>query len=161
MIEKADNLSVVLFAKRWSDLSDWAAVLRETQEDGVSLFGPATAIDCHDTLLRSEAPEQAIVGIGLDDIVAAAMPDAVLISYKGRTQEVKQAVAALKAEAGPQAEAFLKDHHPLGLVRKTGHRRPVSGQADRGAPRCRAVPAKPPPPVGALDRRAGRRWMRM
>lgn len=98
----------MLVAGRWSDLSDWAAVWRETQEYGVSLFGPATAIDCHDTLLRSEAPEQGVVGIGLDDIVAAAMPDAVLISYKGRTQEVKQ------AEAAPQAEAFLKDHHPRG-----------------------------------------------
>jgi mannose-1-phosphate guanylyltransferase/mannose-6-phosphate isomerase len=107
-MEKADNLSVVLFAGRWSDLSDWAAVWRETQEHGVSLFGQATAIDCHDTLLRTEAPEQAIVGIGLEDIVAAAMPDAMLISYKGRTQEMKQAVAALKAEA------FLKDHHPRG-----------------------------------------------
>jgi mannose-1-phosphate guanylyltransferase/mannose-6-phosphate isomerase len=59
---------------------------------------------------------QAIIGIGLDDIVAAAMPDAVLISYKGRTQEVKQAVAA------PPAEAFFKDHHPWGWFE-----RPVIG----------------------------------
>jgi mannose-1-phosphate guanylyltransferase/mannose-6-phosphate isomerase len=54
-MEKADNLSLVLFAGRGSDLSDWAAVWRETQEDGVLLLGLATAIDCHDTLLRSEA----------------------------------------------------------------------------------------------------------
>jgi mannose-1-phosphate guanylyltransferase/mannose-6-phosphate isomerase len=108
VMEKADNLSVVPFTGSGSDLGDWAAVWRETQENGVSLSGPATAIDCTDTLLRSEVEGQAIVGIGLDDIVAAAMPDAVLISYKGRTQEVKQ------AEADPQAEAFLKDHHPWG-----------------------------------------------
>jgi mannose-1-phosphate guanylyltransferase/mannose-6-phosphate isomerase len=55
VMEKADNLSLVLFAGRGSDLSDWAAVWRETQEDGVLLLGLATAIDCHDTLLRSEA----------------------------------------------------------------------------------------------------------
>ena len=114
VMEKADNLSVVPFTGRWSDLGDWAAVWRETQTNGVSLSGPATAIDCTNTLLRSEVPGQAIVGIGLDDIVAVAMPDAVLISHKGRTQEVKQAVAALKSQKAPQAEAFPKDHRPWG-----------------------------------------------
>lgn len=114
VMEKADNLSVVPYTGRWSDLGDWAAVWRETQENGVSLSGPATAIDCTNTLLRSEVEGQAIVGIGLDDIVAVAMPDAVLISHKGRTQEVKQAVAALKAKKAPQAETFPKDHRPWG-----------------------------------------------
>ena len=114
VMEKADNLSVVPFTGRWSDLGDWAAVWRETQENGVSLSGPATALDCANTLLRSEVEGQVIVGIGLDDIIAVAMPDAVLISHKGRTQEVKQAVAALKEKQAPQAETFPKDHRPWG-----------------------------------------------
>ena len=114
VMEKADNLSVVPYLGRWSDLGDWAAVWRETEQNGVSLSGPATAIDCTNTLLRSEVPGQAIVGIGLDDIVAIAMPDAVLISHKGRTQEVKQAVASLKSQKAPQAESFPKDHRPWG-----------------------------------------------
>lgn len=114
VMEKADNLSVVPFTGRWSDLGDWAAVWRETEINGVSLSGPATAIDCTNTLLRSEVEGQAVVGIGLDDIVAIAMPDAVLISHKGRTQEVKQAVAALKEKKAPQAETFPKDHRPWG-----------------------------------------------
>lgn len=114
VMEKADNLSVVPFTGRWSDLGDWASVWRETETGGVSLSGPATAIDCTNTLLRSEVEGQAIVGIGLDDIVAVAMPDAVLISHKGRTQEVKQAVAELKTKKAPQAETFPKDHRPWG-----------------------------------------------
>lgn len=114
VMEKARNLSVVPFSGRWSDLGDWAAVWRETETNGVSLSGPATAIDCTNTLLRSEVEGQAIVGIGLDDIVAIAMPDAVLISHKGRTQEVKQAVATLKEKKAPQAETFPKDHRPWG-----------------------------------------------
>ena len=114
VMEKADNLSVVPYTGRWSDLGDWAAVWRETETDSVSLSGPATAIDCKNTLLRSEVEGQAIVGIGLEDIVAVAMPDAVLISHKGRTQEVKQAVNALKEKKAPQAESFPKDHRPWG-----------------------------------------------
>lgn len=114
IMEKAGNLSVMPFKGRWSDLGDWGAVWRETQENSVSLFGQATAIDCKNTMLRSEVEGQEIVGIGLDDIVAVAMPDAVLVTHKGRTQEVKQAVTALKAKKALQAETFPKDHRPWG-----------------------------------------------
>ena len=114
VMEKADNLSVVPFGGRWSDLGDWAAVWRETQENGLSLSETATALDCNNTLLRSEVAGQAIVGIGLEDIVAIAMPDAVLIAHKDRTQDVKKAVAALKAKGAAQAETFPKDHRPWG-----------------------------------------------
>ena len=114
VMEKADNLSVVPYTGRWSDLGDWAAVWRETAENGMSLSGPATAIDCKDTMLRSEMEGQAIVGIGLEDIVAIAMPDAVLVAHKDRAQDVKHAVTTLKSAQAPQAEAFPKDHRPWG-----------------------------------------------
>jgi mannose-1-phosphate guanylyltransferase/mannose-6-phosphate isomerase len=42
------------------------------------------------------------------------MPDAVLVAHKDRAQEVKAAVAALKAEGAPQAESFSRDHRPWG-----------------------------------------------
>ncbi|MEP5761047.1 MAG: mannose-1-phosphate guanylyltransferase/mannose-6-phosphate isomerase [Litoreibacter sp.] len=114
VMEKADNLSVVPYTGRWSDLGDWASVWRETQTGSISTSGHTTAIDCTDTLLRSEVEGQAIVGIGLNDIVAVAMPDAVLVSHKDRTQEVKQAVAILKEKQQPQAEQAAKDHRPWG-----------------------------------------------
>lgn len=114
VMEKAGNLSVVPYRGRWSDLGDWAAVWRETAQDGMSLTGPATAIECTNTLLRSEVAEQVVVGIGLDNIVAIAMPDAVLISHKDRAQDVKQAVKVLKEKQAPQAESFPKDHRPWG-----------------------------------------------
>ncbi len=114
VMEKSDNLSVVPFRGAWSDLGDWAAVWRETEQDGLALSDTATAIDCHNTLLRSEVADQTIVGIGLNDIVAVAMPDAVLISRKDRAQDVKTAVKALKVKEAPQAEAFPKDHRPWG-----------------------------------------------
>jgi mannose-1-phosphate guanylyltransferase / mannose-6-phosphate isomerase len=115
VMEKADNLTVVPFAGRWTDLGDWAAVWRETADaQGLALGGAALAVDCTDTLLRSEASGQKIVGIGLTDIVAIAMPDAVLIAHKDRAQDVKEAVAALKAEGAKQAETFPRDHRPWG-----------------------------------------------
>ena len=116
VMERAGNLAVVPFAGGWSDLGGWDAVWREagpdTQDNVCSAH--ATAIDCTGVLLRSESDRQEIVGIGLRDIVAVAMPDAVLVAPRAEAQRVKEAVAALKAKRAPQAETFPVDHRPWG-----------------------------------------------
>jgi mannose-1-phosphate guanylyltransferase/mannose-1-phosphate guanylyltransferase/mannose-6-phosphate isomerase len=116
VMERADNLSVVPFAGGLFDLGAWDAVWRETPHDssGVGLSGQATAIACEDTLLRSEDASLELVGIGLQNIVAVAMPDAVLVADMSRAQEVKLAVSALKEKQATQAEGFPKDFHPWG-----------------------------------------------
>lgn len=116
VMEKAGNLSVQPFHGAWSDLGGWDAVWRESDPDaaGVVAHGPSTAIDCTDTLLRSESDGLHIVGIGLSNIIAVAMPDAVLIADKDRVQDVKLAVAALKKAGARQAETFPRDHRPWG-----------------------------------------------
>ncbi len=116
VMEKADNLTVVPYGGAWSDLGGWDAVWRESGPDeaGIVTSGPATAIDCTDSLLRAEDDQQALVGIGLQDIIAVAMPDAVLVAHKDRAQDVKQAVAALKAQGAKQAETLPRDYRPWG-----------------------------------------------
>jgi len=116
IMEKVDNLSAVAFSAGWSDLGGWTSVWQESSPDadGVATFGPATAIGCQNTLLRSEADSLELVGIGLEDIIAVAMPDAVLVAHASAAQDVKQAVSALKAKSAPQATAFPKDHRPWG-----------------------------------------------
>jgi mannose-1-phosphate guanylyltransferase/mannose-6-phosphate isomerase len=116
VMEKETGLMAVPYGGAWSDLGDWAAVWREAgpDADGVVAGAAATAIECRDTLLRSEDPRQQIVGIGLDDIVAVAMPDAVLVAHKSRAQDVRRAVDALKAEGAPQAETLPRDYRPWG-----------------------------------------------
>ncbi len=92
------------------------AVLRDSPRDdnGVATHGPATAIDCKDTLLRSEAEGLEVVGIGLQDAVVVALPDAVLVADRNRTQDVKHAVQALKDKGAKQATQFPLDHRPWG-----------------------------------------------
>ncbi|MCJ1903267.1 mannose-1-phosphate guanylyltransferase/mannose-6-phosphate isomerase [Paracoccus versutus] len=116
VMEKVENLSVVPYPGTWSDLGGWDAVWRESgpDETGVVSHGPAIAIDCADTLLRSEADSLQVVGIGLKDIVAVAMPDAVLVAHRDRAQDVKLAVAELKQRSVIQAETFPRDHRPWG-----------------------------------------------
>lgn len=113
---RAPNLSVLPYAGAWSDLGDWQAVWRESEPDvsGTVLAGPATALDCEGSLLRATSESQELVGIGLTDIIAVAMPDAVLVAHKDRAQDVKTAVASLKAKAVPQAETLPRDYRPWG-----------------------------------------------
>ncbi|WP_404947943.1 mannose-1-phosphate guanylyltransferase/mannose-6-phosphate isomerase [Roseovarius sp. TE539] len=116
VMEKADNLTVVPYGGAWSDLGGWDAVWRESgpDESGVVTSGPATAIDCRDSLLRAEEGQQAVVGIGLSDVIVVAMPDAVLVAHKDRAQDVKLAVASLKTQAAAQAETLPRDYRPWG-----------------------------------------------
>jgi mannose-1-phosphate guanylyltransferase/mannose-6-phosphate isomerase len=116
VMECADNLVVIPFSAGWSDLGGWDAVWRESVQDeaGVSTSGQAIAIDCKNSLLRSADEGVALVGLGLKNIVAVAMPDAVLVADISRAQDVKLAVAALKSKEARQAESFPVDHRPWG-----------------------------------------------
>ncbi len=113
IMEHAQNLTVMPFAAGWSDLGDWAAIARELPPDADGNTGTGTAIDCTDTLLYPD-PDLELVGIGLTDIVAVALPDAVLIAHKSRTQDVRLAVDALKRKGARAAEQFPRDHRPWG-----------------------------------------------
>lgn len=116
IMERATNLVAVPYMSKWSDLGDWNAVWSQSNSDdlGNVVSEAAQAIECSNSLLHSESSSQQVVGIGLNDIMAIAMPDAVLVASKERAQDVKKAVELLKTKNIPQAEIFPKDHRPWG-----------------------------------------------
>jgi mannose-1-phosphate guanylyltransferase/mannose-6-phosphate isomerase len=126
IMEKAPGLQVMPYAGHWSDLGGWQAVWQEGAADaaGVVQSGQTLALDCTDTLLRADAAGQVLVGIGLSDIVAVAMPDAVLVARKSQTQRLRVVVETLRARGLAQAEQFPRDHRPWGWFDRliAGHR---------------------------------------
>ena len=116
IMEKVQNLVAVPYNHKWSDLGDWESVWYESSSDGEGnvLSQTAHSIDCTNSLLRAENDKQQLVGIGLDDIMAISMPDAVLVAHKSKAQDVKKAVKLLKEKSVPQAETLPKDHRPWG-----------------------------------------------
>lgn len=116
VMEKAANVSVVRFDGKWTDLGSWEAVWQQSDKDetGNALSGKATAFDCENTLLRSESSELELVGIGLKNLVAVAMHDAVIVADMNDSQNVKQAVTVLKERGAKQAQQFPVDHRPWG-----------------------------------------------
>jgi len=116
VMEKAENVSVVRFDGKWSDLGSWEAVWQESGRDaqGNALTDNTTAFDCENTLLRSESDEIELVGIGLQNVVAVAMRDAVMVADMSDSQNVKKAVSVLKERGAKQAVQFPVDHRPWG-----------------------------------------------
>jgi len=111
-MEKAKNLVAIPYSSGWSDLGNWSSVWKESKQDdnGVALSQNAYAIECKNTLLRSDNKNQEIVGLGLKDIVAISTPDAVLVANKNKSQDVKKVVEYLKSLNISQSEEFLIDY---------------------------------------------------
>jgi mannose-1-phosphate guanylyltransferase / mannose-6-phosphate isomerase len=116
IMEKSDNLSVVPFHAGWSDLGGWDAVWREniSNTNNTVTSGNTTAINCENSLIRSEDEAIEVVGIGLKNIIAIAMKDAVLVADMSKSQDVKKAVNILTEKKAAQATRFPKDHRPWG-----------------------------------------------
>ena len=116
VLERADNVYVARFVGEWSDLGGWDAIweVGDPDANGVVTNGDVTAIDCSNSLLRSDNPSVHLVGLGLDNIVAVATQDAVLVAQKDRSQDVKLVVSELKRRGIKQARQSTKDHRPWG-----------------------------------------------
>ncbi len=117
IMENAKNLSVVPFLNDWSDLGNWEAVWQEMKpnNNGVSLSANSHAINCNNTLIRSDSPNQEVVGLGLKDIITIATPDAVLVANKKYVQDIKNIVEHLKSKKISQAEDSLISYRPWGF----------------------------------------------
>lgn len=116
IMEKTNNLMAIPYHGKWKDLGDWNAIHSESEQDldGVALSQNALAIDCKNSLIRSESERQRIVGIGLENILAISMNDAVLVAHKNYSQNIKEVVLDLEAKQIPQATLYPKDYRPWG-----------------------------------------------
>jgi|JI8StandDraft_2_1071088.scaffolds.fasta_scaffold01184_6 mannose-1-phosphate guanylyltransferase/mannose-6-phosphate isomerase len=116
IMEKASNLAVMPFAGRWSDLGDWASVWRdgEVDEDGNVLSGDSLAFSCENSLLRSDVPDQMVVGLDLKDMIVVATTDAVLVAPRSSSQRVGQVVNQLRQLDRSEANDSRHDRRPWG-----------------------------------------------
>lgn len=115
-MEKAQGIGCMAFSGAWSDLGDWQAVAREQEADsaGNILHGAAHQIDSENSLLWAAKESQVLTGIGLQNIMAVAMGDAVLLADRSRAQDVKAMVAALKESGVDQATSRERENRHWG-----------------------------------------------
>ncbi|MFT4914970.1 MAG: mannose-1-phosphate guanylyltransferase/mannose-6-phosphate isomerase [Yoonia sp.] len=116
IMEKAETVMAVPMSSAWSDLGSWEALwqVQGPDADGMATHGAVTALDCTNSYLRSEEDNVQLVGLGLNNIVAVAMRDAVLVADKSRSQDVKAIVSELRSQKIAQADDYPRFHRPWG-----------------------------------------------
>jgi len=98
----------------WNDLGAWDAVWQtaEKDADGNVLVGDAIANDCRNTL--AYATSRLVSVVGMKDAIIVETADAVLVTNRSRSQDVKQVVARLGGEQRMEHELPRKVHRPWG-----------------------------------------------
>jgi mannose-1-phosphate guanylyltransferase/mannose-6-phosphate isomerase len=98
----------------WSDVGAWDALWQVLPKDsrGNVSQGDVLLHDCDNTLALSEG--RLIACVGVSDLVVVETADALLVSHKDKTQDVKKIVDALKAKGRSESSIHRKVFRPWG-----------------------------------------------
>jgi mannose-1-phosphate guanylyltransferase/mannose-6-phosphate isomerase len=98
----------------WNDLGAWDAVWQVQPKDaqGNAHVGDVLHTDSHNTLVHASSRLVALVGVS--DLVVVETPDAVLVTTKSRSQDVKHIVSQLTAQKREEQTLHRKVHRPWG-----------------------------------------------
>lgn len=99
VMEKADRVAVAPVAMGWSDVGSWDALHAISERDAAGNAhgahgGEVIAIDTRDCLVRTDGARVALVGV--ENLIVVASGDDILIVPRGRSQEVKALIEAMK-----------------------------------------------------------------
>jgi mannose-1-phosphate guanylyltransferase len=98
VMEKAERVAVVPVAMGWNDVGSWDALHAISAADaaGNTTRGRVVALDTNNCLIQSDGARIAIVGVS--DLIVVASGDDILILPRGRSQDVKKLLEAMKEE---------------------------------------------------------------
>jgi mannose-1-phosphate guanylyltransferase/mannose-1-phosphate guanylyltransferase/mannose-6-phosphate isomerase len=96
VMEKADRVAVVPVAMGWSDVGSWDALhaISQGDESGNVIEGDVVALDARNCLVRSDGARVAVAGVS--DLIVVASGNDILILPRGRSQDVKLLLEAMK-----------------------------------------------------------------
>lgn len=107
-------IRMVPLSAGWSDLGAWDAVWQVSDKDanGNAAVGDAIVRDSHDTLVH--ATSRLVGVVGLDNVVVVETPDAVLVTDRSRSQDVKHIVGQLQSSGRSEHTLHRQVHRPWG-----------------------------------------------
>ena len=107
-------LDMVALAAGWNDLGAWDAVWQVSEKDaaGNASAGDTLVHDSRNTLVHSTSRLVSVVG--LDDVVVVETPDAVLVTDRHRSQDVKHIVGELQRGQRSEPTLHRQVHRPWG-----------------------------------------------
>jgi len=114
VMEHTDHAAVVPANFGWSDVGSYDALWAEEPKDahGNSVRGEAALHDAQGCYVHTE--KQMVALLGVQDLVVVATADAILVTTKARSQDVKTIVEDLKKQGRAEPEVHKKVFRPWG-----------------------------------------------
>lgn len=97
VMEKAANVAVVPADIGWHDVGSWARLAQIVQH-GTDNWSPDGHVAIGASGNYAWAPGKTVAFVGVDDLVVVETPDALLVTTKERSEEVKEVVDRLRRE---------------------------------------------------------------
>lgn len=115
IMEKTDQGVVLPLDAGWSDIGDWSSVWKNSNKDinGNVKRGEIFLRETKNSYFRSE--HKLIVGLGVEDLIVVDTDDALLVTKKRFSQEVKNIVNYLKEANYKEATENKKVYRPWGF----------------------------------------------
>ena len=112
--EKSQKMAVMPMTDiYWNDIGSFDAIADVLADDEGNAFeGDVIADNCHNTMILGSS--RLVSAIGADNLMVIDTPDALLISQKGQSQEVKKVVDKLKAAKRREAVENVTMYRPWG-----------------------------------------------
>src|SRR5262249_17135195 len=97
VMEKSTRVAVVPVSMGWSDVGSWDALheISECDHDGNVCRGDVVIIDAENCLARAENGKRVAL-VGVSDLIVVASGDDILVLPRGRSQDVKKIIDAMK-----------------------------------------------------------------
>ena len=96
LMERTDKAAVVEANMGWSDIGSWSALWQLTKgEDGNALSGDVHVVDTKNSLVHSDGPFVATIGV--ENVAVIIHKGSVLVANMDNVQDVKKIVDVLKA----------------------------------------------------------------
>ena len=98
----------------WSDLGAWDAVWQvgERNADGNAAHGDVLLENARNTLVH--ASSRLVAAVGVDDLIIVETADAVLVTRRSASQDVKAVVARLAKDRRSEGTLHRRVHRPWG-----------------------------------------------
>ena len=115
VMERTNRAAVIPVDIGWSDIGSWNTVWDILDHDsmGNAIQGPAVLSDTRNSFVLSEDPILTTV-IGLEDVIVISTSDAVLVTQRGKAEEVKELVEQLKRQNHRAAIEHRRIYRPWG-----------------------------------------------
>ncbi len=114
VMEKAKNIACRRLAVEWNDVGSWDSVYEIFPKDAEqnALSGDVITLNTRDSLVISGGKLTAVVGVS--GIAVIETDDAILVSDRDTTQDVKEIVGILKKMKRPEADEHTTTYRPWG-----------------------------------------------